>query len=278
MTNQDPSEAMFTIGEFGRLTRLTAKALRIYDDTGLLRPAEVDPRSGYRRYRADQVQTARLIGLLRAADVSLAEITRVLSDLDSSADVASDRLEGYLRDTEAHHSSRRVLILHIQALMRHKEPPMFEVQTRHVPAQRVMSMQRRLHADETDVFVSEAKAAFAAHLAGSKPTGPFTLIFHGTVDNESDGPIEAILGCSESVAPTDVIGIRTEPAHDEAFTRTTKAQWSYPAIIAAYDAVACSPEAQERTGSRLSCREVYIAEPKEAGADDLLCDMAFPLA
>jgi hypothetical protein len=58
------------------------------------------------------------------------------------------------------------------------------------------------------------------------------------------------------VQATDLIGIRTEPAHDEAFTTITKAQWDYPAILAAYDAVACSPEVTVRPGSGLSCREV----------------------
>ncbi len=77
--------------------------------------------------------------------------------------------------------------------------------------------------------------------------------------------------------PTEVIGIRTEPAHDEAYTTITKAQWAYPAILAAYDAVACSPEATARPGSRLSCREVYLAEPDTIGEDDLICDIAFPL-
>jgi hypothetical protein len=58
----------------------------------------------------------------------------------------------------------------------------------------------------------------------------------------------------------------------------TKAQWAYPAILAAYDAVACSPEATVRTGTRLSCREVYLAEPDAITDDDLICDIAFPLA
>jgi len=154
---------------------------------------------------------------------------------------------------------------------------MFPIQTRHVPVQRVMSIQRRLHADETDSFVREAKDAFADHLAGASATGPFTLIFHGIVDHESDGPIEAMLPCAAGVDPTDVIGIRTEPAHDEAYATITKAQWAYPAILAAYDAVACSEEAVARPGSRLSCREVYVAEPDEIGDDDLVCDIAFPL-
>ena len=67
------------------------------------------------------------------------------------------------------------------------------------------------------------------------------------------------------------------PTHDEAFTTITKAQWDYPAILAAYDAVACSPEATARPGSRLSCREVYLAEPEAVGDDGLICDIAFPL-
>jgi hypothetical protein len=100
---------------------------------------------------------------------------------------------------------------------------MFAIQIRHVPAQRVMSVQRRLRAPQTDAFVREARAAFSAHLRGAEPTGPFTLIFHGIVDHESDGPIEAMLGCPPGTEPTDLIGIRTEPAHDEAFTPITKA-------------------------------------------------------
>ena len=154
---------------------------------------------------------------------------------------------------------------------------MFDIHIRHVPAQRIMSIQRRLHGDQTDAFAGEAKIAFADHLAGREPTGPFMLVFHGIVDDDNDGPLEAILGCPDDVAPTDMIGIRTEPAHDEAFTSITKAEWEYPAILAAYDAVACSPEAQRRPGSRLSCREVYRAEPDDVMHDDLVCDIAFPL-
>jgi len=154
---------------------------------------------------------------------------------------------------------------------------MFPIQTRHVESQRVMSIQRRLHASETDAFVAEAKAAFASHLGDSAPVGPFIVVFHGIVDHESDGPIEAILGCGEQIGPTDVIGVRTEPAHDEAYTTITKPQWAFPAILAAYDAVACSPEASARPGSKLSCREVYLAEPDDVGDDDMICDIAFPL-
>jgi DNA-binding transcriptional MerR regulator len=273
----DSARQLLTIGEFAQQTRLTAKALRLYDEIGLLRPADVDPSNGHRRYGAGQVRAARLIGMLRGADLSLAEIGLLLAELDRNRDLATARLDRHLIELEARHTSRRFLIRHIHAILREEDHPMFSIQTRHVPAQRVMSIQRRLRAPETDTFVQEAKAAFASHLDGAPPAGPFILIFHGVVDYESDGPLEAILGCPDDVQVTDLIGIRTEPAHDEAFTTITKAQWDYPAILAAYDAVACSPEAIARPGSRLSCREVYIAEPRAINHDELICDVAFPL-
>ena len=54
-------------------------------------------------------------------------------------------------------------------------------------------------------------------------------------------------------------------------------QWDFPAILAAYDAVACAPEVAGRPRSPLSCREVYLADPAAVGPDGNVCDIAFPL-
>ncbi|MGB9484040.1 MAG: MerR family transcriptional regulator [Candidatus Dormiibacterota bacterium] len=208
-------------GEFTRQSRLSAKALRIYDQIGLLRPGEVDPSNGYRRYRVDQLPTARLIAMLRGVDMSLAEIGWLLADLGQDHELAAQRLNSHLTELEARHTSRRTLVRHLHAILREVESPMFTVQTRHVPARRVMSIQRRLRAFETDAFAREAKRAFAEHLGGAAPTGPPSLIFHGIVDQDSDGPLEATLACPGQIEPSDLIGIRTEPAHDGALTTIT---------------------------------------------------------
>jgi DNA-binding transcriptional MerR regulator len=52
---------LLTIGVFARAARLSPKALRLYDELGLLRPAAVDDESGYRLYDPAQVERARLI-------------------------------------------------------------------------------------------------------------------------------------------------------------------------------------------------------------------------
>lgn len=273
----DHRAELVSIGEFARRARLTPKALRIYDRIGLLPPASTDPSSGYRRYSADQVRAGQLIGLLRGAGLGLAEVELVLEDAAVDPDAAVRRLESLLSDLDRRHADRRLLIRHIQTTLREGADPMFPVQTRHVPARRVMSMQRRLFAHETDGFVREAKSAFRRHLDGLAPNWPFQLIFHSEVSPENDGLLEAVLACPETLTPSDTVGIRTEPEHDEAYTTITKAQWEYPAILAAYDAVACSPEVKSRPHGRLSCREVYWVEPDDLGEDDRVCDIAFPL-
>jgi MerR HTH family regulatory protein len=59
---------LLSIGMFAIVSGLSINALRHYDDLGLLQPAFVDPHTGYRRYRPEQVREARMICALRRVD------------------------------------------------------------------------------------------------------------------------------------------------------------------------------------------------------------------
>ena len=61
-----------SIGEFARRSRLSLKALRLYDERGVLVPSRVDQGSGYRYYDVGQVDEARLVVMLRQLDLPLA--------------------------------------------------------------------------------------------------------------------------------------------------------------------------------------------------------------
>ncbi|GAB7052610.1 MerR family transcriptional regulator [Catenuloplanes indicus] len=69
--------SLLTIGAFARLSRLSPRALRLYDDLGLLPPAVVDPSSGYRLYAPEQLERARLVAWLRRLGMPLAQIRDV---------------------------------------------------------------------------------------------------------------------------------------------------------------------------------------------------------
>lgn len=83
---------MFSIGEFARLGRVSVRMLRHYDAIGLLRPAVVNPASGYRSYRAEQL--GRLNRVIALKDLGLT-LRQVQAILDDQVDVAE--LRGMLR-------------------------------------------------------------------------------------------------------------------------------------------------------------------------------------
>ena len=98
--------ALMGIGEFARLSRVSAKALRRYDELGLLPPSRVDPGSGYRWYSAGQLDRARLVAALRQVCVPLAQI-KIILDLEPAA--AAEQLDAYWAGAEADHAARREL-------------------------------------------------------------------------------------------------------------------------------------------------------------------------
>jgi MerR family regulatory protein len=65
---------LVSIGEFSRLSRLSPKALRLYDELGLLVPDHVDSATGYRWYADSQLDQAHVVALLRRINVPLAQI------------------------------------------------------------------------------------------------------------------------------------------------------------------------------------------------------------
>ena len=76
---------MFTIGDLSKATSLTVKAIRLYDEKGLLPPARVDAATGYRYYDEASVERARAIVALRALDLTLEECREIL-DAGEDAD------------------------------------------------------------------------------------------------------------------------------------------------------------------------------------------------
>jgi DNA-binding transcriptional MerR regulator len=76
---------MFKIGEFSRLTQVSIRMLRYYDETGLLKPAQIDKFSGYRLYSIDQIPMLNRIIFLRDIGSSVAEIAIALSHWDNTS-------------------------------------------------------------------------------------------------------------------------------------------------------------------------------------------------
>lgn len=110
------------IGRFARLTGLTVKALRHYDEVGLLRPAAVDPETGYRSYSPDQVARAETIRRLRRLELPLDDVLTLVETDDP------ERIRGILRDhqyrTAVRSAELKVVLQSLQPLLDGKESVM----------------------------------------------------------------------------------------------------------------------------------------------------------
>lgn len=83
---------MFKIGEFSKLTQVSIRMLRYYDETGLLKPAEIDKFTNYRLYSTKQIPTLNKIVFLRDLGFNISEIAIAIANWDNQ--FVTNQLEG----------------------------------------------------------------------------------------------------------------------------------------------------------------------------------------
>ena len=270
-----PVAELMTIGRFSRAARLSLKALRLYDALSLLPPAYVDPASGYRYYREAQLREAKLISLLRRLEMPLARIAGVL---ELSGAQAAREVAAYGREVEAEAAAKRRLVHFVEEWLEGKGERMFEIKTREVPEQKVLSVQRNVYVKDLSPFILEKLSILYGHLGetGLEVNGVGFVIYHNEVNEDSDGPVEVCVPFQGSAEPVGEMRVRLEPAHREAFTRITKGQIVFPGILSVYEAV--HDWVQERGLEEVAPpREVYFADWSSVRDDDPVCDIAWPI-
>ncbi len=270
---------LMTIGAFAERTRLSPKALRLYDRLGLLPPARTDPVTGYRFYGQDQVAGARLIALLRRLGMPLPAIADIAGKPPGDAARA---VADYWASAESSMADRRALVSYIQATLKGADMPRYNIQTRAIPQRTLLSIARHLHPDETDAFFGYAFARLRS--AGPGMAGiagcPF-LVYYGEVSEDSDGPMELCRPLADDSAAdpaTEMADVqrRVEPAHDEAFIRLAMKDMGWPALAPAVDALEAWTREQRREPAG-ALRQVLIADQRTATPDTLVCDLSIPL-
>jgi DNA-binding transcriptional MerR regulator len=213
---------MFTIGEFAQLTEITVKALHHYDEVGVLRPAEVDPVTRYRRYAADQLRPALLLRALRDADVPLSAVSGVADPTTAVAALdrhRAERLAAREAEDRAHDRAQAVIAaLAVTA----------RVEVRDAPEQAYLGTVIKA-ADAEGMETEEANDEFralysAAAELGTQPTGQFWSILRA---GENDA-VELVL--CVAVGGAVAIDSAAEPAAASSGERTAGSAADYVAI------------------------------------------------
>lgn len=272
------SRTKMSISAFARRSLLSPKALRLYDESGLLRPQEVDPVSGYRYYSESQLQDARAISLLRRLDVPLATIANILNAKPGDA---TRYLDAWWQQTEDEFERRRELHRFIRAnvlgdgSLESTSTEEYEIEVRTVPETTYLVITGQVTGPDLPGFIADSHDELyerASQFGGA--AGAVTVIYRGIVTMDSDGPVEVCM----PIAPTDDANndVRIEAAHTQAFVRLLKRQVEFPQILQVYQAIRnwIESEGHEISGPP---REVYLGPFDAAAPSDPVCDIAFPI-
>jgi DNA-binding transcriptional MerR regulator len=278
-----------SIGEFARRSLLSLKALRLYDELGVLVPSRVDQTSGYRYYDVGQLEQARLVAMLRQLQLPLATIKELLACDPSDA---ADRIATHWRDADAAHDARRELADYLINRLRGKRSAVYEVSTREMPERSLLTLKRNV--DEQGAwalgkeFIGILRERPLPRMQGRE--GAWFTIFWGEVSAESDGPMECCkpvpIAEAQSLAehyPEFIL--RTEPAHREAFVSfgpysgENPAQWQL-----ASESLRNWAEENDPGGLELRFEELggpritYLVVPPITAQSVPDCDFAIPFA
>lgn len=211
-------KGMLRIGDLARLGGVSVKALRFYDEQGLLRPEHVDPHTGYRYYALDQAKTLAVITNLRMIDCTIAEIASVLHGQGASPDkiketVAAKRRE--LADARSQLTAKMQLAdMMAQSLEDEAAAALPTFKLGALEEQCVFSIRRtvpHLGAPVTEIF--EKAEAETAKANARAPTAPF-MIFHDPPSVKTNIDIEVCIPLTD--ASPDSPAVTNIPGSDMA--------------------------------------------------------------
>lgn len=255
---------LIPIGRFARSCRLTIKALRHYDEAGVLSPTHVDAATGYRYYARTQAVSGVLIGMLRSLDFPLPVIRAVL---EAPARSRRALIESELERQRGELERRQSAIALVERLAESADLNPYPVEVRALPPWLVAT--RAVRSSEESIVADTTRLIYglfdAVRAAGRRVAAPV-----GSLIEEAPGGeamlIEAFIGV-DAPAPT-MQGVRVREIEGGAFAHTTHVG-SYGQLGIAYQSLYMwlHDQGHEPHGP---IREVYDNDPAETTESQLV--------
>jgi DNA-binding transcriptional MerR regulator len=276
---------MFRIGEFSQITRVTVDTLRYYDTLGLLKPAKVDPFTGYRYYSARQIMSLNRIVALKEVGFSLEEIARILRDK-----LTTDQLRGMLKaqlaraetEIESAQSRRQRVMARLNFLNLEDNMPAYEVTLKPVEKLTVAAIREMVpHIEQMPQRCSQMFDVIERWIrANHLPLGPSMSIYYneGFTRENIDTECSFIIPDAEPgniIKPKKPIEVRQlDPVPLMASTIAIDGFYKKPGgLLPAYNALA---EWIEENGYRIAGppRELFYGSAQKG---DLTAEVQFPM-
>jgi DNA-binding transcriptional MerR regulator/effector-binding domain-containing protein len=250
------SPAVLTIGDFSRATLLTIKTLRHYHDTGLLKPAEVDPHNGYRRYLTSQIPQAQMIKRFRELRMPLNEIKQLLASPDGPT--RNTIIAAHLRRLENDLGRTRSAVSELRSLLGPPAGPV-SISHRHIASMLSAAIGERVDAKHAVSWLAGALAELHSTLVtqSRRAVAPAGGLFSDEIFAKGRGAATIYIPCD---GPIESIG-RVRPYRaPEVELATIVHGGSHRSIDIAYGALATHVARYERAADG-PLREHYLVGP-----------------
>ncbi len=182
---------MFKIGEFSKLTQVSIRMLRYYDETGLLKPEKTDKFTNYRLYSSDQINDLNKIKFLRDFGFNISEIRTALENWDN--EYITNRLENKRREIEKIIKTEQDKLSKIELAKRDISKENidihYSVSIKSIPCYPVLSLRRIVPDYYAEGMLWEEMTRFAIENNVSVSSNTFA-IYHDTDYREKDVDIE----------------------------------------------------------------------------------------
>jgi DNA-binding transcriptional MerR regulator len=265
---------LISIGRFSRLTRLSIKALRLYDEIGLLPPQEVDEDSGYRYYGYGQVQRAVTIRLLRDLDMPLPEIGVIVGTDDPQA--VRDRLRAHRSRVQERLAVTTVALARLEQLIERWEGAMpYQVATKEEAPRDVVCIAARTSLATIGQTIGECFGELMGYIQshGLQMTGPPFVAYPDRI-HEEEGTIECCFPIATAAGSEGRVESRHLCGGPVAWTHHVGPYDQVGEAYAALDAWVAE-NGRQMAGPP---REVYLNDPQTTAPAELLTEVVWPLA
>ena len=135
---------MFRIGEFSKLTQISIRMLRYYDEIGLLKPAKIDKWTGYRMYCATQIPILNRIVYLRDSGFNVAEIASALNKRDDGllVEQLDEKYAEIEKTIQSAQEKLRKIELAKNEILNAKNEMHYNISIKSIPGYEVLSLRR----------------------------------------------------------------------------------------------------------------------------------------
>jgi DNA-binding transcriptional MerR regulator len=245
---------MYKISDFSKITTLSVKTLRYYDEEQLLTPTWRDTETAYRYYSEEDFRKAQLIVLLRSLEFSISEIREVLEHCVDPSDLPCYLKEKREKIEERIHKEKALikkLNLYIKPTDREEISMSYQIEEREIAPILVASIRYKGKYDEVGKYIGTLFKAVKGDGCGA----PIQL-YHDSEYMEEGADLELCIPTKKAVRHQDVTAKKL-PAVRALYTTHTG---SYSKLNLAYKALMDYANVHQISFITPS-REIYVKGP-----------------